>query len=48
MDIDIIAGKRAGITTCGVTYGIGKREDIIKAEPDFIIDSIIKLRDIIC
>jgi len=47
MDIDIVAGKRAGITTCGVTYGIGKKEDIIKAKPDFIIDDIIDLKNII-
>ncbi len=47
MDIDIIAGKRAGIITCGVTYGIGKKEDIIKAKPDFIIDDIIDLKSII-
>ena len=47
MDIDIVAGKRAGITTCGVTYGIGKKEDIIKAKPDFIIDDIINLKNII-
>jgi len=47
MDIDIVAGKRAGIITCGVTYGIGKKEDIIKAKPDFIIDDIIDLKKII-
>ena len=47
MDIDILAGRRAGITTCGVTYGIGKKEDIIKAKPDFIIDDIIDLKSII-
>jgi len=47
MDIDILAGKNAGILTCAVTYGVSKKEDIIRAEPDFIIDDIIKLRDII-
>ncbi len=30
MAIDILAGKKAGIATCAVTYGIGKKEDIIK------------------
>ncbi|MDO9465156.1 MAG: HAD-IA family hydrolase [bacterium] len=48
MDIDILAGKNAGILTCAVTYGVSKKEDIIRAEPDFIIDDIIKLKDIIC
>lgn len=47
MDIDISAGKKAGIATCGVTYGIGKKEDVIKARPDFIIDDVIRLKDII-
>ena len=47
MDIDILAGKNAGILTCAVTYGVSKKEDIIRAEPDFIIDDIGKLRDII-
>lgn len=47
MAIDVLAGKQAGIATCAVTYGIGKREDIIKAKPDFMIDDIIKLKDII-
>ncbi len=47
MLIDILAGKRAGMLTCAVTYGIGEKEDIINAEPDFIIDDIIKLKDII-
>jgi phosphoglycolate phosphatase len=47
MDIDIVAGKTAGIITCGVTYGIGEKEDIIKAKPDFIIDDIIDLKSII-
>lgn len=47
MDIDVLAGKSAGIITCAVTYGIGKKEDIIKAKPDYIIDNLIKLKDII-
>lgn len=47
MDVDVLSGKNAGILTCAVTYGIGKKEDIIKAEPDFIIDDILKLKEII-
>lgn len=47
MDIDVIAGKKAGIITCAVTYGIGRLEDIIRAKPDFIVDDIIKLKNII-
>jgi len=47
MDIDVLSGKNAGILTCGVTYGIGKKEDILKAGPDFIINNIIELKDLI-
>jgi HAD superfamily hydrolase (TIGR01549 family) len=47
MDIDIKAGKEAGILTCGVTYGMGKRKDLIKSNPDFLIDRITELRSII-
>ena len=48
MHIDILAGKRAGMLTCAVTYGIGAKEDIVNAKPDFIIDDMIELKDIIC
>ena len=47
MDLDILSGKKAGILTCAVTYGIGKKKDILKAEPDYIIDDIGELKDII-
>lgn len=47
MDIDVLAGKNAGIMTCAVTYGIGKKEDILKAKPDYIIDDILQLKEII-
>jgi len=47
MDIDVLAGKAAGITTCAVTYGIGKKEDIIKINPDYLIDNISRLKAII-
>jgi len=47
MNIDILAGKKAGVATCGVTYGIGEKEDILEAGPDFVIDSITGLKDII-
>jgi phosphoglycolate phosphatase len=47
MDIDVLAGKNAGILTCAVTYGIGKKEDLIKSKPDYIIDHIETLKKII-
>jgi phosphoglycolate phosphatase-like HAD superfamily hydrolase len=45
--LDIQAGKNAGILTCGVTYGIGRKEDVISAKSDFVIDNVSKLKDIL-
>ena len=42
-DTDMEAGKRAGIVTCGVTYGLGDRDKLLAARPDFIIDDIREL-----
>jgi phosphoglycolate phosphatase-like HAD superfamily hydrolase len=47
-DTDIEAGKRAGVITCGVTYGLGRRDDLIAAKPDVMIDSIAELSDYFC
>ncbi len=47
MDLDVTAGKEAGAVTCGVTYGIGSREDVERARPDFLIDNISKLKDLV-
>jgi len=41
--LDIQAGKNAGIKTCGTTYGIGRKEDLISAKPDFMIDDVSEL-----
>lgn len=45
---DIEAGKRAGVHTCGVTYGLGKKEEILQAGPDILIDDIGQLADHFC
>ncbi len=42
-DTDIEAGKKAGVCTCGVTYGLGKRDDLIEAGPDIIVDTLEEL-----
>ncbi len=46
-DIDVKTGKMAGAHTCGVTYGIGSPEKLKAAEPDFVIDDIRVLKDLI-
>jgi len=47
-DTDIEAGKRAGVITCGVTYGLGDQDAVRAARPDFTIDSIAELTDYFC
>ncbi|MCF7907458.1 MAG: HAD-IA family hydrolase [Candidatus Omnitrophica bacterium] len=47
MDLDVLTGKEAGILTCAVTYGIGKRDDIVKVKPDYLVDDLLQLKEII-
>ena len=47
-DTDIEAGKRAGVVTCGVTYGLGNLADMLVAKPDVVIDSIGELPNYFC
>ena len=47
-DIDIEAGKRAGVLTCGVTYGLGDKQALAAASPDFLIDDLATLRNFFC
>lgn len=45
--IDIECGKRAGIYTCGVTYGFRSREELERAQADFLIDHFEGLKKIL-
>src|SRR5438132_1498007 len=47
-DTDVEAGKRAGVFTCGVTYGLGSREELVAAEPDILIDDLAQLSHYFC
>ena len=40
---DIEMGRRAGVRTCGVTYGNGTREELMNAGADFLIDDFGEL-----
>jgi phosphoglycolate phosphatase len=44
-DIDVEAGQRAGVMTCGVTYGQGDINRLIAAAPDILIDRLSELPD---
>jgi phosphoglycolate phosphatase len=47
-DTDVEAGKRAGIITCGVTYGLGSKEALVAAQPDILIDDLTELSQHFC
>lgn len=47
-DTDIEAGKRAGVVTCGVTYGLGDQDALRAARPDVTIDRLTELADYFC
>ena len=40
---DMEAGRRAGVKTCAVTYGYGKRDALARLEPDYWIDDLRQL-----
>ncbi|MGE5372079.1 MAG: HAD family hydrolase [Solirubrobacterales bacterium] len=40
---DIEAGKRAGVVTCGVTYGMGDRDLLLQSKPDLLVNDIGEL-----
>lgn len=44
---DIDTAKNAGIASCAVLYGIGTREDLFAAKPDFIVENILELTSIV-
>ncbi len=37
---DILAGKRNGLLTAGVTYGFGRNDELIAAAPDWMFESV--------
>ncbi len=45
---DVEAGKRAGVITCGVTFGLGDKDELIAAGPDLLIDDLRQLAENFC
>lgn len=45
--VDVQAGKNAGTITCGVAYGLGNKEELIKSAPDFLISDMSQLLEYI-
>lgn len=47
MAIDVMTGKNSGVKTCWVTYGLGRKEDVLPLKPDYVIESISGLGNIV-
>jgi phosphoglycolate phosphatase len=45
---DIQAGRAAGVTTCGIPGKFRPRKELEEAEPDLLIDSLLRLADYFC
>jgi HAD superfamily hydrolase (TIGR01509 family) len=43
---DMEAGKRAGVKTCAVLYGYGKREDLERFQPDYWLSDLRELMSV--
>ncbi len=41
---DMEAGRRAGVKTCAVLWGYGRREDMARWEPDYWVEHPSELR----
>lgn len=46
-DTDIIMGQAAGIKTCAVTWGAHDRQRLMAAKPDYIVDTVHDLHELI-
>lgn len=44
---DVRTAKNASISSCAVLYGIGTRHDLDACTPDFIVDNILELKNIV-
>ena len=45
--VDVETGKRAGVKTCGVTYGHAGRKALETAQADWIIDDLLELKQLV-
>ena len=46
--VDIETGRRAGVYTCIVNFGLGFPDEIAAAHPDCLIDSLSELKEMFC
>ena len=45
---DILLARNAGVRSCAFLNGLGKREELLRLRPDFVIEKMIDLKNIAC
>jgi phosphoglycolate phosphatase len=45
---DILLARNTGVRSCAFLNGLGKREELLRLRPDFVIEKMIDLKDIAC
>jgi pyrophosphatase PpaX len=45
--VDVQAAKAAGMSSIAVTWGAGLRDQLIAAEPNYLVDSVAQLRELL-
>jgi phosphoglycolate phosphatase len=45
---DILLARNAGARSCAFLNGLGKREELLRLQPDFVIEKMIDLKNIAC
>jgi len=45
--VDVLAAKAAGMTSIAVTWGAGLREQLLAVAPDYLVDSVAQLRELL-
>lgn len=43
---DVEAGKRAGMVTVGCLYGIGNQKELRELRPDYLVNSILEIKEL--
>lgn len=46
-EVDILTGKNANLPVIAVTWGFRSKNELIKYEPDYIVDEVLEILDVI-
>jgi phosphoglycolate phosphatase len=45
---DILLARNTGVRSCAFLNGLGKREELLRLQPDFVIETMMELKNIAC